>query len=245
VRYDKPDPKNLSGLEDSAKLEQLGDEELNAIALRVHEAERSAQVSKLKYLARQKKDRLEAEAARYALMLEEHEALSESGKFATYLESVLAKHPVELSELKKRIERFGLTLREALREELEITPEDYKCYREIFLKHTHLPYKSLGEYVVGRLKAWLKYERLQERKVQLETWLSTNHPTCPNCGNEYMESKEQGAIACLHTDCKWQGYIPCPACGSSMGYSKPRGHLQCVNEYCRLIWKWSPWLDNS
>jgi len=93
VSYDKRGPENLSGLED-LKLEELGDEELKALASQVQEAEKRAEASRLKYLARQKKDKLEAEAARYARMLEEHDVLSDPEKLATYTEKVFAEHDV-------------------------------------------------------------------------------------------------------------------------------------------------------
>jgi hypothetical protein len=122
--HDKCGAKDLSGLED-AKLEQLGDEELKAFAWQVHEAERKAEASRLKYLARQEKDRLEAEAARYARMLEEHEALASQDQLTAYTEKVMdTKDPRAWARVKKYAEIWGLTTKQIVRDELSITPRD-------------------------------------------------------------------------------------------------------------------------
>jgi hypothetical protein len=240
VGYDKPDPENLPVLEDSAKLEQLGDEELKALASQVRDAKRRAEASRLKYLARHEKDRLEAEAARYTEKLEDHEALSDASKLATYVERVLAKHPFKLSELKKRIEGFGLTLKEALRDELEITADDYDSCRELYRKYTALPYPSLADHIIDKVDSWLRFEKLEERKANLKPYLDSHCPVCPKCGLEYLEGVESGAISCLSMTCGWSGQLNCPVCSAPMRYSSLYKALQCTDDYCGLTWRlWS------
>jgi len=221
------------------RLEELGDEELKGLSSQVKEAERKAEVSRLKYLARQEKDRLEAQASKYAQLLEEHKALSDASKLSAYVEKTLAQYPSKLNELKNRLESFGLTLKEALRDELEITADDYKGCQEFCLKYTGKPYHSLAEHIIGYVDAWLKEQRMEERKSKLKPWLDSHPPDyrCPECGSQ-LEYTESGDLSCLSlVKCGWKGYYLCPNCKSRMRYDSNEKGLICTNSDCWLIWK--------
>ena len=157
----------------------------------------------------------------------------------TYVEKVLARYPDKFCELKQRLESFGLTLEEGLRDELEITADDYECTQELCLKYTGKPYRSLAEHIIGYLDAWLKEQRMEERKAKLKPWLDSHHPNyrCPECGSQ-LQYTESGDLSCPNSlKCGWKSYHLCPNCKSRMRYDSNENGLVCTNSDCWLVWK--------
>ena len=214
------------------------DEELEKLKREVEAAKYQEELAKAKYLTKSEVNHHRSKAWKYQRMLEEYEASHDPEKMVSFVEKVLIGEPEKLGEVRRHLERLGLTFEEFVRDEL--LADDYQSRKEGFQElFPNYLFHSLTEDLIRKIDRRLDYERIQEGKPKARLWMRDHPPDyeCPRCGSKLSYTKS-GDFSCSNlVGCGWEGFYKCPNCKSRMMYDLNRKALCCTNTICRLMWR--------
>jgi len=214
------------------------DEELEKLKSEVEAAKYQEELAEAKYLMELERNHHRRKAWKYQRMSDEYEASHDPQKMVGFVEKVLSEDPEKLSEIRRHLERLGLTFEEFVHKEL--LADDYQERKQSWQKlFPNDPFRSLTQDIIRKVDGWLDHERIQAGKLKARLWMR-DHPVdykCPECGSK-LSYTESGDFSCSNlVGCGWEGFYKCPNCKSRMMYDPSRKALCCTDILCRIVWR--------